>query len=58
MGTGVDFLPDYDFLTGIERQLIQEAGETGMRAGMTCTVRKAGPGRRGRLEPWIQPSAR
>lgn len=44
MGTGVDFLPDYDFLTGIERQLIQEAGETGMRAGMTCTVRKAGPG--------------
>lgn len=42
MGTGVDFLSDYPFLSAPERRLIHEAGEAGMRAGMTCTVRKAG----------------
>jgi len=43
MGTGVDYLVDYPFLSAGQRRLIQEAGETGMRAGMSCIVRQAGP---------------
>lgn len=43
MGTGVDYLVDYPFLSAVQRRLIQEAGETGMRAGMSCIVRQAGP---------------
>ncbi|QFT65896.1 Transcriptional activator protein LuxR [Labrenzia sp. THAF35] len=44
MGTGIDYLSDYPYLCNAQRQLIQEAGETGMRAGMSCIVRQAGPG--------------
>ncbi len=44
MGTGIDYLSDYPYLCTAQRQLIQEAGETGMRAGMSCIVRQAGPG--------------
>ncbi len=43
MGTGADYLADYPYLNMAERRLILEAGEAGMRAGMACTTRKAGP---------------
>lgn len=42
--TGADYLSDYPYLTAAERRLILEAGEAGMRAGVSCTVRKAGAG--------------
>lgn len=40
--TGPEFLGDYDFLTGPERRIVLEGGETGFRSGFTAPVRLMG----------------
>lgn len=40
--TGPDYLDDYDFLTGPERRVIHEGGETGFRSGFSAPVRLLG----------------
>lgn len=39
--TGADYLHQYDYLDGNERQVILTARESGMRAGFSCTFHKA-----------------
>lgn len=41
VGTGMDYAPDYDYLTGPELQIIGTAREAGMRAGFSCTFHMA-----------------
>ena len=43
IGTGIDYLRDYDYLTREERKLIQEASEAGFQAGFSVTLRPASP---------------
>jgi DNA-binding CsgD family transcriptional regulator len=40
--TGSEYLDDYDFLTGPERRIVLEAGETGFRSGFSVPVRLLG----------------
>lgn len=41
IGTGIDYAPDYDYLTASELRIIATAHEAGMRAGFSCTFHKA-----------------
>jgi DNA-binding CsgD family transcriptional regulator len=40
--TGPEYLDEYDFLTGPERRIVLEAGETGFRSGFSAPIRLLG----------------
>lgn len=39
LGTGVDYIDDYSYLSAAEKSVIYAASETGYRAGFSCVVR-------------------
>ena len=42
--TGVEYINDYEYLNIREKELIEEASETGFRSGTTCIIRRRGIG--------------
>ncbi|MEE9445689.1 MAG: autoinducer binding domain-containing protein [Cocleimonas sp.] len=42
--TGIEYYNDYDFLSQVERELIEEASQTGFISGASFTMRKQGIG--------------
>lgn len=52
MRTGPDYLADYPFLSGPERQVIAEGGETGFRSGFAAPVRLLNGALRGGFGGW------
>lgn len=42
--TGIEYINDYNYLNTKEKELIEEASETGFRSGTSCIIRRRGIG--------------